>query len=96
MGRKKKLCGSHGPPLGSPLKAEAGGLCGAFPGPQLEAPEWAGICPPGPKAAQEGPASGMHGSKSDVQVVSVISGAVRRRDTSHKNINFIHFTVSAD
>lgn len=31
------------------------------PGPQLEAPEWAGICPPGPKAAQEGPSPGRVG-----------------------------------
>lgn len=31
------------------------------PGPQLEAPEWAGICPPGPEAAEEGRVPGRVG-----------------------------------
>lgn len=40
-----------------------------LPGPQLEAPEWVGICPAGPKAAQEGPSSSGRG-EPHVQMVS--------------------------
>lgn len=43
------------------------------PGPQLEAPEWAAVCPPGPKAAQEEPSPGrdrVSWVEPDIQMVS--------------------------
>lgn len=43
------------------------------PGPQLEAPEWAAVCPPGPKADQEEPSPGrdrVSRVEPDIQMVS--------------------------
>lgn len=43
------------------------------PGPQLEAPEWAAVCPPGPKAAQEEPSPSrdrVSRVEPDIQMVS--------------------------
>lgn len=56
-----ELCRSHGPLQGSSFRLQAGGGFVEAPGPQLVAPEWAAVCPEGPKAApgEPDPGSGL-------------------------------------
>lgn len=76
-----ELCGSHGPLQGSPFRLQAGG--GGFveaPGPQLVAPEWAAVCPEGPKAAQgePGPGSGLGPGLGQIQLHEVQAEALEQ------------------